>query len=309
MLTVLPRLAAVLCHAGMGTVTEALAFGVPLVVAPIRHDQPAIAWQVLAAGAGRQVSFANASPAQLAEAVTAVLDQPGYRAAAERIAADFAAAGGAARAATELARPRRRRCLPIDRSAIGSVAIACGHDRSGPGRGSFVRRRLPLVPGLGASAAEAGERNEVVALVGDYLDEAGRARSVVSRIVAGLRAGEPADRAGRLGRRGRQVGGGARHRASRRTTAVRLQQLVTGEGIPPLRLSAPTLSRSAERAWLDAGLPGAGGAAGRRRPGPVRHAGDRAVRARAPASGRDRRPAGGRRRRRCTPSWTGCAAG
>jgi zeaxanthin glucosyltransferase len=104
MLTVLPRSAAVLCHAGMGTVTEALAFGVPLVVAPIRHDQPAIAWQVLVAGAGRQVSFANASPAKLAEAVTAVLDQPSYRAAAMRVAADFAAAGGAGRAVTELAR-------------------------------------------------------------------------------------------------------------------------------------------------------------------------------------------------------------
>ena len=104
MLAVLPRLAGVLCHAGMGTVTEALAFGVPLVVAPIRHDQPAIAWQVLLAGAGRQVSFANASPAKLAEAMTAVLDEPSYRAAAERIAADFAAAGGAVRAATELAR-------------------------------------------------------------------------------------------------------------------------------------------------------------------------------------------------------------
>jgi UDP:flavonoid glycosyltransferase YjiC (YdhE family) len=104
MLAVLPRTAAVLCHAGMGTVTEALAFGVPLVLAPMRHDQPAVARQVVAAGAGRLVSFADASPAQLADAVTAVLDQPGYRAAAERIAAEFAAAGGATRAAAELIR-------------------------------------------------------------------------------------------------------------------------------------------------------------------------------------------------------------
>lgn len=102
MLRVLPRLAAVLCHAGMGTVTEALAFGVPLVVAPIRHDQPAIAWQVLVSGAGRQVSFANATPAKLTEVLTAVLDEPSYRAAASRVAAEFAEAGGAVRAATEL---------------------------------------------------------------------------------------------------------------------------------------------------------------------------------------------------------------
>lgn len=104
MLTVLPRLAAVLCHAGLGTVTEALAFGVPLVVAPIRHDQPAVARQLVAAGAGRQVCFDAASPDELAEAISAVLDQPGYRDAARRIAAEFTAAGGAGRAAAELAR-------------------------------------------------------------------------------------------------------------------------------------------------------------------------------------------------------------
>ncbi|HET6209268.1 MAG TPA: nucleotide disphospho-sugar-binding domain-containing protein, partial [Jatrophihabitans sp.] len=103
MLEVLPRLSAVLCHAGLGTVTEALAFGVPLVLAPVRHDQPAVARQVAAAGAGRLVDFAAATPEQLTEALTAVLDDPAYRAAAERIAADFAAAGGAGRAATELA--------------------------------------------------------------------------------------------------------------------------------------------------------------------------------------------------------------
>jgi zeaxanthin glucosyltransferase len=104
MLALLPRLDAVLCHGGMGTVTEALAFGVPLVLAPIRHDQPAVAEQVVAAGAGRLVSFAEATAGQLTEALTAVLDEPAYRAAAERVAADFAAAGGAGRAATELAR-------------------------------------------------------------------------------------------------------------------------------------------------------------------------------------------------------------
>jgi zeaxanthin glucosyltransferase len=102
MLELLPRLDAVLCHGGMGTVTEALACGVPLVVAPIRHDQPAVARQVTAAGAGRTVSFADASPADLTDALVAVLDEPSYRTAAQRIAGDFAAAGGAERAAAEL---------------------------------------------------------------------------------------------------------------------------------------------------------------------------------------------------------------
>src|SRR5690606_14277378 len=56
-LDLLPRLDAVVCHAGHNTVCEALAHGVPLVVAPIRDDQPTIAAQVEAAGAGVRVMF------------------------------------------------------------------------------------------------------------------------------------------------------------------------------------------------------------------------------------------------------------
>lgn len=51
-LELLPHLDAVVCHAGHNTVCEALAYGLPLVVAPIRDDQPIVARQVAAAGAG-----------------------------------------------------------------------------------------------------------------------------------------------------------------------------------------------------------------------------------------------------------------
>ncbi|HEX8304552.1 MAG TPA: nucleotide disphospho-sugar-binding domain-containing protein [Jatrophihabitans sp.] len=103
MLELLPELDAVVCHGGMGTVTEALAQGVPLVVAPIRHDQPAVAAQVAGAGAGIAVSFSSASAADLTSAVTAVLTEPAYRAAARRVAESFTAAGGGAAAVAELA--------------------------------------------------------------------------------------------------------------------------------------------------------------------------------------------------------------
>ena len=103
MLQLLPRLDAVVCHAGMGTVTEALAHGVPLVLAPIRYDQPAVAAQVARAGAGIAVSFSSATAAELAGAVAAVLDEPAYRAAAARVAESFAAAGGGAAVVAELA--------------------------------------------------------------------------------------------------------------------------------------------------------------------------------------------------------------
>jgi zeaxanthin glucosyltransferase len=103
MLELLPRLDAVICHGGMGTVTEALAYGVPLVLAPMRHDQPVVARQVADAGAGVEVSFESAAPADIAAAVRAVLQEPGYRASARRIGDSFAAAGGARAAAARLA--------------------------------------------------------------------------------------------------------------------------------------------------------------------------------------------------------------
>ena len=102
-LELMPRLDAVVSHGGLGTVSEAMAYGVPVVVAPIRHDHPAVARQVTRAGAGVEVSFHAATPAELTAAVTAVLDDPAYRAGARRVGESFAAAGGARAAAAHLA--------------------------------------------------------------------------------------------------------------------------------------------------------------------------------------------------------------
>jgi zeaxanthin glucosyltransferase len=98
-LELLPHLAAVVSHGGLNTVTEALAHGVPLVVAPIRHDQPLNARAVAAAGAGVRISFARAEPARIAGALAAVLGDPAYREGADRVRASFAAAGGVGAAA------------------------------------------------------------------------------------------------------------------------------------------------------------------------------------------------------------------
>jgi UDP:flavonoid glycosyltransferase YjiC (YdhE family) len=102
MLDLLPHLSAVVCHGGMNTVCEALAHGVPLVIAPMKNDQPINAAQVAAAGAGVRVSFFRARPDRLREAVRAVLDEPAHRAAAGRVRDSFAAAGGAGAAADHL---------------------------------------------------------------------------------------------------------------------------------------------------------------------------------------------------------------
>ncbi|MBP2472845.1 MGT family glycosyltransferase [Crossiella equi] len=93
-LKLLPRLSAVVCHGGHNTVCETLAHGLPLVVAPIRDDQPVIAQQVADAGAGVRLRFTRATASHIATAVSTVLDEPDYREAARRIAGSFAAAGG-----------------------------------------------------------------------------------------------------------------------------------------------------------------------------------------------------------------------
>ncbi|MFF1796867.1 glycosyltransferase, partial [Kitasatospora sp. NPDC058263] len=92
----------VLCHGGMNTVGEALAHGIPLVTEPIRHDQPFVAAQVAAAGAGLRVPFARVTPEGLAAALRTVLDAPEHRAAAARVGAELRSGGGALTAADRL---------------------------------------------------------------------------------------------------------------------------------------------------------------------------------------------------------------
>jgi UDP:flavonoid glycosyltransferase YjiC (YdhE family) len=101
-LALLARVAALVCHAGHNTVVEALAHGLPLVLAPIRDDQPVIAEQVVRAGAGVQVRFGRVRAEGLIAAVRAVLDDPRYRRRAEAIQASFATAGGTPLAAEQI---------------------------------------------------------------------------------------------------------------------------------------------------------------------------------------------------------------
>ncbi|MEU0006029.1 glycosyltransferase [Streptomyces sp. NPDC006314] len=103
-LPLLARMDAVVCHAGHNTVSEALWHGVPLVVAPIRDDQPVVAGQVVDCGAGVRVRFGRVTAARLGEALDTVLHDPAPRAAAVRVRTAFRAAGGARAAAAHLER-------------------------------------------------------------------------------------------------------------------------------------------------------------------------------------------------------------
>ena len=101
-LALLSHVDAVVCHGGHNTTCEALAHGVPLVIAPIKDDQPIVADQVVAAGAGLRVKFGRVRSDELRAAVARVMTEPSFHEAAGRVRDSFAEAGGAQAAAIEL---------------------------------------------------------------------------------------------------------------------------------------------------------------------------------------------------------------
>jgi UDP:flavonoid glycosyltransferase YjiC (YdhE family) len=101
---VLPRCAAVICHAGFNTLIGAFNVGVPTVCIPLAADQPVNAERCAAAGAG--VNLANGptsdprgalvdprdlSADDIVDALNAVLRHPQYRQSAERLADEIRA--------------------------------------------------------------------------------------------------------------------------------------------------------------------------------------------------------------------------
>lgn len=98
---VMPGAAAVVTHAGLGTVHVALAHGVPLVCLPIGRDQPDNAARVAWHGAGVRLS-PGSSPAAIRRAVERVLGDPAFAASAQRLATAFANERAADRAVQAL---------------------------------------------------------------------------------------------------------------------------------------------------------------------------------------------------------------
>jgi UDP-N-acetylglucosamine transferase subunit ALG13 len=84
--------AAVVCHAGWGTVGRALIRGVPLVLVPLVGDQFHIAARCAELGVAVTLDPATLCADDLRDAVRAVCTDSRYRTAAARLAADFQAA-------------------------------------------------------------------------------------------------------------------------------------------------------------------------------------------------------------------------
>jgi UDP:flavonoid glycosyltransferase YjiC (YdhE family) len=81
-----------------------LSFGLPLIVAPIRDDQPIVARQVIDAGAGLFMRYGKVTVATARAAVEELLREPGYRHGALRLKESFQHLGGASQAASILER-------------------------------------------------------------------------------------------------------------------------------------------------------------------------------------------------------------
>lgn len=102
MIELLPQVSLLVGHGGHNSSCEALACGRPVLLAPIRDDQPVVAEQIVRAGAGLRVRFGRVEAPELALAMRRLLDEPAFAAAAADLAAGFRRAGGATEAARVL---------------------------------------------------------------------------------------------------------------------------------------------------------------------------------------------------------------
>ncbi|HEX6673972.1 MAG TPA: nucleotide disphospho-sugar-binding domain-containing protein [Actinomycetes bacterium] len=86
----LPRTRVMVTNGGYGGVTQALAHGVPLVVAGAGEDKPEVAARVAWSGAGINLKTDRPTPARIRAAVREVLDTPSYATRARALEDEFA---------------------------------------------------------------------------------------------------------------------------------------------------------------------------------------------------------------------------
>ena len=86
----LPHADVLVTNGGFGATQQALAAGVPVVVAGTTDDKPMVAARVSAAGVGRDLGTATPEPAQVREAVLGLLGDEEVRQRVERLAAEYA---------------------------------------------------------------------------------------------------------------------------------------------------------------------------------------------------------------------------
>lgn len=119
----LPRTSVYVTNGGYGGVHYAMRHGVPIVATGGKEDKPEVGARVAWSGVGRRIRSEHPSPRALRRAIHAVLNEPRYRLASRRIAADIAAAPGFAGLATVVDTLTQSPCppsTPVDRPRNGS---------------------------------------------------------------------------------------------------------------------------------------------------------------------------------------------
>lgn len=99
-----PHLSLVVTHGGPGTVNEALAAGVPLLVMPMGADQPEVARRCVEAGVGLWLDYRSCSEEDVRRAVRELLSDERFRRNARRVQRSYARHDGAAESASLLER-------------------------------------------------------------------------------------------------------------------------------------------------------------------------------------------------------------
>ena len=99
---ILPRVDLALHHGGSGTTLGAAAYGLPQLILPVGADQQANGRAVTAAGVGQMITPDQLTADRIGEAVAALLADPRYWAAAERVRRQIAAMPSAGQVVAEL---------------------------------------------------------------------------------------------------------------------------------------------------------------------------------------------------------------
>ncbi|MGQ7871581.1 macrolide family glycosyltransferase [Bacillus sp. 1A] len=89
-------------HGGMNSSSEALYYGVPLVVVPVTGDQPLVAKRVAEVGAGIRLNRKELTPELLREAVKKVMDDATFKEKSRKVGESLRDAGGYKKAIEEI---------------------------------------------------------------------------------------------------------------------------------------------------------------------------------------------------------------
>lgn len=116
---VLARADALITHAGLNTVLDALEAGVPSLALPIAFDQPGVAARVVHAGVGLKLDPRLASRRRIVVALRRLLREPGFSQRAGSLGSEVRAAGGAPRAAELIEAALAVESLPVRRPEHG----------------------------------------------------------------------------------------------------------------------------------------------------------------------------------------------